>query len=81
MAANTSTISARNNLCGNQAARKAASRNKFVLTMLSAAVAVAYPLTLFAQTPPQREAVMPQVIVEGQGERVEGRRKGKARKG
>ncbi len=47
-------------------------RNKLARTILGAAVASTCPLTLLAQTPPQGEAVMPQVTVEGQGERADG---------
>lgn len=72
MAANISTISVRNNQRGDKPARGATSRHKLAQNLMSAAVATAYPLTLFAQLPPQGEALMPQVSVEGQGERADG---------
>lgn len=45
---------------------------RLALNLLCAALANAYPFTLLGQTAPQKEAVMPQVTVEGAGERADG---------
>ena len=46
--------------------------NSFVVNVLGAAIAATYPLAILAQSTPREETVMPQVTVEGQGERADG---------